>query len=109
MRKTIETLSSGRCRVPGPMVIGRFVPALFLVASSCSFAPLTEEEIYDRETARIEVEDKFLMKQMECDDLGGVMVFERYNGYSKKKKLTTVQMKSARCERTSIDALSGVY
>lgn len=95
--------------MPGPTVIGRFIPALFLVASGCSIAHLSEDEIYDRETARIEVEDEFMMEKMECDDLGGIMIFERYGGYRRKQKLTTAQMKTARCERTSIDALSGVY
>jgi len=109
MRKKIETPNSVRCVVPVPMVIGGFVPALFLVLSACSMAPMTEEEIYDRETARNEAEDEFLMRKMECDDIGGVMIFEHYSGFRKKRKLTRAQMKSARCERSTIDAVKGVY
>lgn len=72
-------------------------------------APLTEEEIYDREAARNEVADEFSMRKMECDDLGGIMIFEHYSGPRKNRKLTAAQMKSARCERTTMDAVRGVY
>jgi len=105
MRKEIETLDSGRSVAPAPMVIGRFVPALFLVFSACSMTPLTEEEIYDRQTARSEAEDEFMMKKMECDDIGGVMIFEHYSGRRKNRKLTTAQMKLARCERSTLGNL----
>lgn len=105
MKIEAETLT------PDPMTIvfHLFVLAPFLVISACSTAPMTEEEIYARETARNELEDEYLMKQMACDDIGGVMVFNYQTMHRKKRKLTAAQMKSAHCVRSTKNLGGSVY
>jgi len=105
MKIEAETLT------PDPMTIvfHLSVLALFLLISACSMAPMTEEEIYARETARNELEDEYLMKQMACDDIGGVMVFDYQTMHRKKRKLTAAQMKSAHCVRSTTNLGGSVY
>lgn len=111
MKPENETLTLG-ARItpdPGTMVFRLFVLALFLVVSACSMAPMTEEEIYERETARNEVEDDYLLREMACNDIGGVMVFTHYSTYRRKQKLTAAKMKSARCVKSVADIGDSVY
>lgn len=94
------------------VLVARFflVHALTLVVSACSVSTLTEEEIYEREVARNEAEDEYMMKEMACRDTGGIMVFDYYSTFSRKKRaLTVAQMKSSHCERSAADIGRGVF
>lgn len=83
---------------------------LVLVVSACSLSTMTEEEIYEREVARNEAEDEYLMKVMACRDTGGIMVFDYYNTLSRKERtLTVAQMKSSHCEKNANDIGRGIY
>ena len=111
MKPEDETLTLGARITPDPrtMVFHLFVLGLFLIVSACSMAPMTEEEIYERETARNEVEDDYMMREMACNDIGGVMVFNHYSTYRKKQKLTAAQMKSAHCVRSAAEIGDSIY
>jgi hypothetical protein len=82
--------------------------APFLLLSAVACAPLTEDQIYEREVRLIEAEDKFLEKKADCARRRGVMVYD----YRQKGRLNSepdaADMVTARCD-TTMDGALGIY
>ena len=82
--------------------------ALILLMSVCACAPLTEDQIYDREVREIEASDEFREDEADCKRRGGVMVYKNNSATRTKRKANNADIITARCE-TSIDPVRGIY
>ena len=82
--------------------------ALILLMSVCACAPLTEDQIYDREVREIEANEKFLEEEADCKRRGGIMVYNNNSATRTKRKPNNADIVTARCD-TSIDGALGIY
>ena len=80
--------------------------ALFLLVSACSMEPLTEDQIYEREVAKIEATDEYIQEEIDCRRRGGVMIYDYYTASKKNRALDPDEIKDAHCE-TSVNHING--
>ena len=82
--------------------------ALILLMSVCACAPLTEDQIYDREVREIEASDEFRQEEADCKRRRGVMVYTNNSATRTKRNSSNQDVITARCD-TSIDSGHGIY
>ena len=82
--------------------------ALILLMSVCACAPLTEDQIYDREVREIEASDEFRQEEADCKRRRGVMVYTNNSATRMKRSSNNQDVITARCD-TSIDGGHGIY
>ena len=82
--------------------------ALILLVSVCACAPLTEDQIYDREVREIEASEEFLQEEADCKRRRGVMVYTNNSATRTKRKPNNADIITARCD-TSMDGARGIY
>ena len=82
--------------------------ALILLVSVCACAPLTEDQIYDREVREIEASEKFREDEADCKRRGGIMIYNNNSATRTKRKPNNADIITARCEM-SIDGNRGIY
>jgi hypothetical protein len=82
--------------------------ALILLMSVCACAPLSEDQIYDREIREIEASEKFLQEEADCKRRRGVMVYTNNSATRMKRNSNNEDVITARCD-TSIDGARGIY
>ena len=82
--------------------------ALILLMSVGACAPLTEDQIYDREVREIEASEKFLQEEADCKRRRGVMVYTNNSATRTKRKPNNADIVTARCD-TSMDGARGIY
>jgi len=82
--------------------------ALILLISVCACAPLTEDQIYDREVREIEASEKFLQEEADCKRRRGVMVYTNNSATRMKRNSNNDDVITARCD-TSMEGARGIY
>ena len=83
--------------------------ALFLLVSVCACAPLTEDQIYDREVRKIEANERFQQDKEDCERRHGIMVYDHRTKPRNNDKPDSSGMVTARCDMTMDDALRRYY
>ena len=79
--------------------------ALFALLLLTSCSTMTEEEKYEREAAKAEARDEFIIRAEGCHQAGGIMIFKRDG--SSMKHWTKFDYQSAYC--TSRDSFSRIF
>lgn len=85
------------------------LPALFLLLSACACAPLTEDQIYDRDVREIEANERFLEKEADCKRRRGVMVYSYRSKTRTGTERSTADIVTARCETMADGTLGDIY
>lgn len=81
---------------------------LILLISVCACAPLTEDQIYEREVREIEASEEFLEEAADCKRRRGVMVYNNNSATRMRRNSNNADVITARCD-TSIDGARGIY
>ena len=79
--------------------------AAFALLCGNSCAPLTEDQIIQREIRQVEAEAEFRQRESACLRKGGVMIYDHFFTSRIKRKMDPIQMKTAYCDMSMRDII----